>query len=112
MLSYVGWLNGVTATGVFIFSCLLGLFFIYKSRKTEAKLILYLGLVYFFAGLVYFGDVLDFITILFTGRNIVRYEIIGLINWMWFPGAVVTAMYIGAELLIPEKKRFIFLIYL
>ena len=71
-----------------------------------------LGLVYIFAGLVYFGDFLDFITILSTGKNIENENIIGIINWMWFPGAVILAIYIGAELIVPEKKWYIFAIYL
>ena len=45
------------------------LFFIYRSRKINADLLLYLGLTYFFARLIYFGDFLDFITILLTGTN-------------------------------------------
>lgn len=112
MLSYIGWLNGITATGVFLISCLFGLFFIYKSKKLKSNLLLILGLVYIFAGLVYFGDFLDFVTILSTGSNIKNKEIIGIINWMWFPGAILLAIYIGAELMIPEKKWYIFSIYL
>ena len=112
-LDYIGWLSGITASGVFIFCIMFGLFFIYKSRKTHLNLLLYLGLVYFFAGLVYSGDVLDFITVILTGTNVNKpYEIIGLINWMWFPGAVLFAMYIGAIIITPKKKWYVFSIYL
>lgn len=112
-LSYIGWLNGITALGVFIFSFLFGLFFAIKSRKKESNLLLYLGLIYIFAALVYTGDVLDFLKILLTGTNVDEpYEIIGLINWMWFPGAVLFAMYIGALLITPKKKWYIFSIYI
>ena len=109
----MGWLNGATATGVFAFSCLLGLFFIYRSRKLDADLLLYLGFTYFFAGLIYFGDFLDFITILITGTNVDNSTgFIGIINWMWFPGVILFAMYLGAELMIPNKKKLIMIIYL
>jgi hypothetical protein len=112
MLSFVGWLSGITATGVFIISIMLGLFFIYKSRKITSKLLLNLGLVYLFAGLIYLGDFLDFMSILLTGRNIDNSGgIIGLINWMWFPGAILLAMNIGAELIIPEKKWYLLSVY-
>jgi len=112
-LSNIGWLNGITASGVFFFSCLFGLFFIYKSRRLKLRLLLFLGFVYFFAGLVYSGDVLDFITILITGNNVDNtHGIIGLINWIWFPGAVIFAMYIGVELITPKKKWLIFSIYI
>ncbi len=112
-LTFIGWLNGITASGVFIFSILFGLFFVYKSRKAHLNLLLYLGMVYFFAGLVYSGDVLDFITVVLTGINVDNsFGIIGLINWMWFPGAVLSAMYIGAIILTPKNKWYIFSIYL
>jgi len=74
--------------------------------------LLYLGLTYFFAGLIYTGDFLDFLTVLLTQTNIEEEMIIGLINWMWFPGVVIFAMYFGAELIMPKKKWTIFSIYL
>lgn len=96
-----------------MFSCLVGLFFVYKAKKTDAKLLQYLGFTYFFAGLIYIGDFLDFITILLTGTNVDNSTgFIGIINWMWFPGVVLFAMYLGAELLIPEKKKLVMIAYL
>ncbi len=113
VLSFVGWLNGITATGVFLFSTIFGFFAIYKSRKNHLDLLIYLGLTYFFAGLIYTGDFLDFLTVLITDTNIDNsFGIIGLINWMWFPGVVVFGMFFGANLILPEKKWYIFTIYL
>jgi len=114
VLEPIGWLNGITALGVFFFSFLFGLFFAIKSRKKGSNLLLYLGLIYIFAALVYTGDVLDFFTILSTGDNVHERFVwlIGLINWMWFPGAVLFAMYIGALLITPKKKWYILSIYL
>jgi hypothetical protein len=113
VLTPIGWSNGITASGVFLFSCLFGLFFIYKSLKRKSRLLFMLGLVYFCAGLVYIGDTLDFITVLVTSENIANPMVyIGLLNWMWFPGAVVPAMYIGAELIVPKQKWIIIIVYL
>jgi len=112
-LSPIGWLNGLTASGVFFFSVIFGLFAIYKARKTHLNSLLYLGLTYFFAGLIFTGDFLDFVTVLLTKTNIDNsFGIIGLINWMWFPGVAIFGMYFGAELIIPKKKWTIFIIYL
>ena len=112
-LSFIGWLNGLTASGVFLFSVIFGLFAIYKARKTHSKPLLYLGLTYFFAGLIFTGDFLDFVTVLLTQTNIDNsIGIIGLINWMWFPGVAIFGMYFGAELIVPKKKWTIFIIYL
>ncbi|MFX1593382.1 MAG: hypothetical protein ACFFCL_11885 [Promethearchaeota archaeon] len=106
-------MSGITALGVFSFSLIFGLFFVIKSLKKKTRLLTYLGLVYVFAALVYTGDVLDFFTILITQSNIDNsFGIIGLINWMWFPGAVLPAMYIGAILLTPEKKWYVFTPYI
>ena len=112
-LSIIGWLSGITALGVFVFSIFFGLFAIYKSKKQKSKLLIFLGLVYIFAAFVYIGDVLDFFNILITGTNIDNSTgIIGLINWIWFPGAVFFAMIFGAWLITPGKKWIIFTIYL
>jgi len=112
-LSFIGWLNGLTASGVFLFSVIFGLFAIYKARKTHSNPLLYLGLTYFFAGLIFTGDFLDFVTVLITQTNIDNsLGIIGLINWMWFPGVAIFGMFFGAELIVPKKKWTIFTIFL
>jgi len=36
-LSPIGWLNGLTASGDFFFSVIIGLFAINKARKTQLK---------------------------------------------------------------------------
>ena len=85
----------------------------YKAKKANAKLLRYLGFTYFFAGLIYFGDFLDFITILITGTNVDNSTgFIGIINWMWFPGVVIFALLLGAELMTPNKKKLIMIIYI
>ncbi|MFX0012351.1 MAG: hypothetical protein ACFE9R_18710 [Candidatus Hermodarchaeota archaeon] len=112
-LTWIGWLSGITALGVFVFSIFFGLFALYKSKKFKSNLLIYIGLVYIFAALVYTGDVLDFFTILITGTNMDNSTgIIGLINWIWFPGAVFFAMVFGAYLLTPKKKWYIIIVYL
>lgn len=112
-LSYIGWLNGLTASGVFLFSLIFGLFAIIKARKTRSTPLLYLGLTYFFAGLIFTGDFLDFVTVLITQTNIDNsLGLIGIFNWMWFPGVAIFGMLFGAELIAPKKKWTIFIIYL
>jgi len=112
-LNFIGWLNGITALGVFFFSFLFGLFFAIKSRKKESNLLLFLGLIYIFAALIYTGDVLDFFTIISTETNINNSSgFIGLMNWIWFPGAVLCAMYVGVILITPKRKWYIFSPYL
>lgn len=112
-LTPVGWLNGFTASGVFLFSVIFGLFAMYKARKLHLNPLFYIGLTYFFAGLIFTGDFLDFLTVIITQDNMDNsLGIIGLINWMWFPGVAIFGMYFGAELIVPQKKWTIFTIYL
>ena len=113
MLSVVGWISGITAAGVVIFSCIFGIFIIYKSRKSNAKLLLYMGLTILCAGLGWLGNFIDFIAILLTGKNMVNpYGMLGLLSTMWLPLTILCAMYVGSELMIPKAKWFIVLIYL
>jgi hypothetical protein len=107
-----GWIDGITASGVVIFGILFGLFFIYRSRKTKAKLLLYLGLANMFAGLTFLGVFLDFVLVLFIQQNMPNNGIVAILSYVWFAPAIITAMYIGAELISPKMKIYIVLIIL
>ncbi len=112
-LSYDGWLLGISYTCVLIYGCIFGIFIIYKAKKTNAKLLLYAGLVIFFNSLTYLGAGIDFITILLTGKNMDNPHSLRLtLGWMWFAPLMIFAMYMFAELIIPKKKYYILAIYL
>jgi hypothetical protein len=113
MLSLTGWLNGLSATVVVVVGCLAGLFLIYTSIKKKAKLLMYLGASMIFAGFLLLGATLDFLTILLSGRNIDNtYRIVGLVSALGAAPATILGMYIGAELLMSEKKKYIVSIYI
>ena len=115
MISYSGLLDGLTATGVIISSCVFGLLFFYRSIKLKAKLLTYAGLMTFFAGLLYLGPFSDFMSILLTGDNLENPVTIGLygrLSYMWVAPGLIFAMYIGAELIKPDKKWYIMSIYI
>jgi len=107
-----GWIDGITASGVVIFGIVIGFFFFYKSRKRNAKLLTYLGLANLFAGLMFLGVFLDFVFVLTIQQNIVNNGMVALISYIWFAPVIISAMYIGAELLTPKIKRPIFIIFL
>ena len=113
MLSYTGWLRGLTAMGIIIFSCMFGLYLIYKSRKTKIILLFYGGLFFIFYSLLYLVDLLDFLTILLTNENLENpFGLIGILGVMWYAPAIFCGNSIGAELLMPNKKMYILSIYL
>ncbi|MCK4380579.1 MAG: hypothetical protein KAW51_05515 [Candidatus Lokiarchaeota archaeon] len=106
-----GWIDGITASGVLIFGVIFGLFFIYRAKKTKAKLLTYLGLANMLAGLMFLGVFVDFLFVLITNENIVNNSgIVAILSYIWFAPVMITAMYIGAELLTPSKKKYIVLI--
>lgn len=102
-----GWIDGFTATGVVVLGIIFGIFFYFKSKKTGAKLLSYLGLTVMLAGLMFLGVFSDFLTLLITGQNIVNNGFVGILSYIWFAPVIVSAMYIGSELLAPNKKWYI-----
>ncbi len=108
MVSPDGWIDGITASGVVIFGIIFGLFFFYVSRKRKAKLLLYLGLANLLAGLMFLGVFLDFLLVVITENNIDNSNgLVGILSYIWFAPTVITAMYIGTELLTPKMKWYI-----
>jgi len=107
-----GWIDGITAFGVVIFGFVIGFFFFYQSRKRKAKLLTYLGLANLFAGLMFLGVFLDFLFVLGFQQNIVNNGIVALLSYIWFAPVIISAMYIGVELIAPKIKKPIVLIIL
>ena len=109
------WLEGLTASSVILVAVITGLISFYKSRKLKAKLLSYLGLTIFFIGLLYLGPFTDFMSVLITDINIevppFTIGIYGLLSYMWIGPAIVLAMYIGGELLIPKRKWMIVAVF-
>ncbi len=113
MLSTIGWIDGLTASGVVILGCIFGLYFIYKSKKIDANLLFYVGLLVILAGLAFLGVFLDFLIVILSGKNIQNiYGLVGLLSYIWIAPLVVLGMHMGARLMLPEKKRIITIIYL
>jgi len=113
MLSFEGWIDGITATGVVVIGCAYGIYFLYKSKKLDAKLLSYIGLLGIFASLAFLGVFLDFLMVVSTGKNMPNtYGMVGLLSYIWIAPLIVIGMYLGAELLLPEKKKYITLIYI
>ncbi len=110
------WLEGLTASSVITVGIILGLISIIKGRKLKAKLLTVLGLAIFFIGFLYLGPATDFLTVIITESNITSdiwgYGFYGILSYLWIAPALVLAMYIGGELLIPKKKWIIVIIYL
>lgn len=112
MLSFLGWLDGLTAAGVVLFGLIFGSFFIYKSKKSEINILTFLGIVTFIAGLMYLGVFLDFLIVLITQNNIANtYGIVALLSYIWLAPAIIISIYIGTRLLYLKKKWYLLSIF-
>ncbi len=108
MLTGFGLIDGITATGVVVFGFIFGGFFLYKARKSSAKVLTILGIINILAGLMYLGVFTDFLVVLATGTNLDNtYGLVGILSYIWFAPVMILALYIGAELLIPKKKWYL-----
>ncbi len=108
MLTVFGWIDGITASGVVIFGFIFGFFFLYKARKSGAKILTILGIVNILAGLMYLGVFTDFLVVLVTDTNLDNsYGLVGILSYIWFAPVIILALYIGAELLIPKRKWYL-----
>ncbi|MFX0081003.1 MAG: hypothetical protein ACFE94_04545 [Candidatus Hodarchaeota archaeon] len=85
-LSYYILLNGLTVLRALIFSTTIGLYFFFKSKEFNIKLLSYLGLMIFFIGLMWLGPLVDFLTIVITTKNLDNsYGLYGILRYMWIP---------------------------
>ncbi len=112
-LSNAGWIDGLTASGIVIFACTLGLFVIYQAKKTNANLLFSMGLVILFSGFAFLGVFLDFLIVITTNNNMNNtYGMVGLISFVWIAPLLVLVVYVATELMVPEKKWYIVGVYI
>jgi len=113
MLSYFGWINGLLATGILVFNVIIGFLFIYKSRETKVTLLTYSGFMIIFSGLIFLGPVIDFFSILITNFNLDNsFGLYGILSYIWTAPLIITAIYIGAELVLPDHQKLLLIIFL
>jgi hypothetical protein len=115
-VSPLGMLDGLTASGIILSSALFGLLSIYHAKKRNADLLGIAGIVEILIGLLWLGPFVDFLFVWLTGNNIEPYPptigIYSLLSYSWVAPAITFAMYLGARLLAPDKKKIIVIIYL
>ncbi|MFX0023000.1 MAG: hypothetical protein ACFE9S_11805 [Candidatus Hermodarchaeota archaeon] len=104
MVSFLGWIDGLTATLIILSSTAFGLLSLYKSIKLKAKLLTFAALTMFFVGCLWLGPTVDFFMVLLTGANINPIEVYSLLSYLWVAPTLVVAMYLGGELIFPKRK--------
>ncbi|MFW9948584.1 MAG: hypothetical protein ACFFKA_00490, partial [Candidatus Thorarchaeota archaeon] len=82
--------------------------FMYKSKKAQGHMLIFLGLANLFAGLAFLGVFIDFLLVVFTQANLDNtIGMVGILSYIWLPPAVITAIHIGEKLLIPKANWYI-----
>ena len=112
MVSQLGLLDGITAIGVLTSSILCGAISLYTAKKLNAKLLYPAGLSMILSGLFFLGPTTDFILVVMTRKNISPIYLYGILSYMWVAFSVIPTMYLGSELIVPEKKKIITGIYI
>lgn len=111
MVSTLGYLDGLTATGIILSSVIFGILSFYHARKLGARLLGIAGVMMILIGLLWLGPFVDFLMILTTGKNITPIYVYMWLSYLWVAPAIVIGMYLGSELLAPEKKKAIVIFY-
>ncbi len=113
VLNTFGWIDGITSSFVVIFGIIFGSFFIYRAKKLNAKLLIYLGAASMFAGLMFLGVFLDFLSVLLVGQNLPNdHGLVGLLSYVWYAPVIIVSIYIGVELLLEKNNWLILSIFI
>jgi len=112
MIGFEGILDGGTAALIVFSSIGFGLFSLYKSIKLKASLLTIAGFAMVFVGFLWLGPTVDFIFLLLGLGNIVPYEMYAILSYLWVAPALIFAIYLGSELLVPKKKLILVAIYI
>ena len=106
MVSTIGYLDGITAILILLSATIFGLLSFYHAKKLNARLLSVAGLTMVFVGLLWLGPFVDLISLLTTGKNL-SFFMYSILSYMWVVPALICAMYLGSELMMPEKKKVI-----
>ena len=113
VLSELGWFNGITALISMLLSLVIGIIFMYKSKKLGAKLLMYAGLMVITISGLYLGVSFDFLSYIFTGNNMENsFGLRGIMSYAWVPLIILLALYLGTTIMEMKRKWLILGIYI
>lgn len=104
MISVIGLLDGITATIIIVGAVALGLFSVYNGKRLKSNLISSSGFMMIFVGLLWLGPFTEFLSVLILGRNLNPAYIYGYLSYVWVAPAIIAAMYLGGEIILPKRK--------
>ncbi|MHA1147147.1 MAG: hypothetical protein ACTSR8_02770 [Promethearchaeota archaeon] len=115
MIGLNGWLNGCTALLVVSFCAFFSVGFYFRARKLKADLLKWGAGMGLFVGLLWLGPTTDFLLVVITDHHISYYfdeSMYGVLSYIWVGPAFLCGIYVGSELIAPEKKKAMFLLFI
>ncbi|MFX1395189.1 MAG: hypothetical protein ACFFAH_16720 [Promethearchaeota archaeon] len=104
MISVIGLLDGITATIIIVGAVALGLLSVYNGKRLKSNLITSSGFMMIFVGFLWLRPFTEFLSVLFVGRNLNPAYIYGYLSYAWVAPAIIAAMYLGGEIILPKRK--------
>jgi len=106
VFSILGLIDGITGSLVVLLGIIFGIFFFYQARKKNIKLLVKLGFVTMFAGLLYLGVLIDFIWVIFNRVNFPNeFRQVALLSYIWFAPVMIAAISMTTEVLEIKRKK-------
>lgn len=115
LLGLNGYLDGCTALLVVILCVSLAIGFYIRAVKLDSKLLKWGAGMGFFTGLLWLGPTTDFLLVLITSHHISYYfdiSMYGVLSYIWVGPSFLCGIYVGSELLAPEKKKILFSLFI
>ena len=106
-LSLIGWLNGISASLIVFSAGVFGLVMAFQSKNKNSKMLLFGGLMGFFAGMLWLGPTADFFSVILTGDNLPNEKVYGVLTFMWVSPLLVVTMFVGGDLMLTKKNKHI-----
>jgi hypothetical protein len=104
------WMNGLSALAVFVSCIFAGTYLLVRYVRERKKLQPYAAAMIYSVAFFYFGTVVTFFSLVFTGSNVPS-ETYFFLNYTHMPLGVMVSMYLGFEIFNPEKKKRALIIY-
>ena len=110
-LSLNSLLDGLTATLIVIFTLIFAIVVYAKAIKLNAKLLKNGALMGGCAGMLWLGPCSDFLLKVFFDGNLNPIQLYGILSYMWVAPTLIFGINIGAELMMPSKRKIIIIFY-
>jgi hypothetical protein len=105
-------IDGLTATLIITTSISFGALSLYNAKKLGAKLLYWAAALVVVVGFLWLGPFIEFLTVVFTAGEVhLPGQVYGWLSYLWVGPGVLMAMYLGGELLAPDKKNIIIIIF-